>query len=202
MRELLTGYVLFTGKSSLILIQRPGYRPASDQEADDWPERQRTRVPDTVVLRRTSRIWTANGLLSPLSGCSTSRARWRDGARSRTPSQGAGEPSGRAACPQAVGMRTGVREMGGCGAEGTRDDRDDSTVADRCRAARRAARRRDRRLASSGAAGTRSLSPWMGPDRSTSPCRTLVIGETGFEPATARPPAGCATRLRHSPWRG
>src|ERR1700692_3680402 len=28
----------------------------------------------------------------------------------------------------------------------------------------------------------------------------LVIGEKGFEPATARPPAGCATRLRHSPW--
>ena len=28
------------------------------------------------------------------------------------------------------------------------------------------------------------------------------IGETGFEPATARPPAGCATRLRHSPWSG
>ncbi len=27
----------------------------------------------------------------------------------------------------------------------------------------------------------------------------LRIGETGFEPATARPPAGCATRLRHSP---
>lgn len=27
-----------------------------------------------------------------------------------------------------------------------------------------------------------------------------VIGETGFEPATARPPAGCATRLRHSPY--
>ena len=26
------------------------------------------------------------------------------------------------------------------------------------------------------------------------------IGETGFEPATARPPAECATRLRHSPW--
>src|SRR5262245_35819442 len=26
-----------------------------------------------------------------------------------------------------------------------------------------------------------------------------LIGETGFEPATARPPAGCATRLRHSP---
>jgi hypothetical protein len=29
-----------------------------------------------------------------------------------------------------------------------------------------------------------------------------LIGETGFEPATARPPAGCATRLRHSPWSG
>src|SRR5215216_6617896 len=27
----------------------------------------------------------------------------------------------------------------------------------------------------------------------------LQVGETGFEPATARPPAGCATRLRHSP---
>jgi hypothetical protein len=34
------------------------------------------------------------------------------------------------------------------------------------------------------------------------PCisRAFCIGETGFEPATARPPAGCATRLRHSPW--
>src|SRR5581483_9000852 len=29
-----------------------------------------------------------------------------------------------------------------------------------------------------------------------------AIGETGFEPATARPPAGCATRLRYSPWCG
>jgi site-specific DNA recombinase len=29
---------------------------------------------------------------------------------------------------------------------------------------------------------------------------TKMVGETGFEPATARPPAGCATRLRHSPW--
>ena len=29
-----------------------------------------------------------------------------------------------------------------------------------------------------------------------------LVGETGFEPATARPPAGCATRLRHSPWSG
>ncbi len=27
-----------------------------------------------------------------------------------------------------------------------------------------------------------------------------LVGETGFEPAAARPPAGCATRLRHSPW--
>ena len=26
------------------------------------------------------------------------------------------------------------------------------------------------------------------------------IGATGFEPATARPPAECATRLRHAPW--
>jgi hypothetical protein len=33
------------------------------------------------------------------------------------------------------------------------------------------------------------------------PCRAKVlVGETGFEPATARPPAECATRLRHSPW--
>ena len=32
-------------------------------------------------------------------------------------------------------------------------------------------------------------------------CRDFLrIGETGFEPAAARPPAGCATRLRHSPW--
>jgi hypothetical protein len=36
-----------------------------------------------------------------------------------------------------------------------------------------------------------------GVDRSV---QALPIGETGFEPATARPPAGCATRLRHSPW--
>jgi hypothetical protein len=27
----------------------------------------------------------------------------------------------------------------------------------------------------------------------------LLIGATGFEPATFRPPAGCATRLRHAP---
>ena len=26
-----------------------------------------------------------------------------------------------------------------------------------------------------------------------------LVGTTGFEPATARPPAGCATRLRHVP---
>src|SRR4051794_3627383 len=30
--------------------------------------------------------------------------------------------------------------------------------------------------------------------------RPLTIGATGFEPATFRPPAGCATRLRHAPW--
>ncbi len=31
-------------------------------------------------------------------------------------------------------------------------------------------------------------------------CMTQIsVGETGFEPAAARPPAGCATRLRHSP---
>ena len=30
----------------------------------------------------------------------------------------------------------------------------------------------------------------------------LRIGATGFEPATFRPPAGCATRLRHAPWPG
>ena len=40
------------------------------------------------------------------------------------------------------------------------------------------------------------------PPRSvSSPFAGSLIGETGFEPATARPPAGCATRLRHSPWK-
>ena len=29
-----------------------------------------------------------------------------------------------------------------------------------------------------------------------------LIGATGFEPATFRPPAECATRLRHAPWLG
>ena len=49
----------------------------------------------------------------------------------------------------------------------------------------------------------RSSSCWA---RYSSSCRcdrarrTAAIGETGFEPATFRPPAGCATRLRHSPW--
>jgi hypothetical protein len=38
-----------------------------------------------------------------------------------------------------------------------------------------------------------------GPQRPPASNR-ISIGETGFEPATARPPAGCATRLRHSPW--
>src|SRR3954451_18737823 len=35
-------------------------------------------------------------------------------------------------------------------------------------------------------------------DRYTTPAWSL-IGATGFEPATARPPAECATRLRHAP---
>src|SRR5436305_9214204 len=28
-----------------------------------------------------------------------------------------------------------------------------------------------------------------------------LVGAVGFEPTTFRPPAGCATRLRHAPWR-
>ena len=40
-------------------------------------------------------------------------------------------------------------------------------------------------------------------DRSRYPLQRLprAIGATGFEPATARPPAECATRLRHAPKR-
>ena len=30
----------------------------------------------------------------------------------------------------------------------------------------------------------------------------MKVGATGFEPATFRPPAGCATRLRHAPKSG
>ena len=51
-----------------------------------------------------------------------------------------------------------------------------------------------------GVSGLRTADPlsWRGcPDLSA---ELDCIGETGFEPATARPPAGCATRLRHSPW--
>ena len=33
-------------------------------------------------------------------------------------------------------------------------------------------------------------------------CRYFVIGARGFEPPTARPPAGCATRLRYAPFAG
>src|SRR3954464_538510 len=34
------------------------------------------------------------------------------------------------------------------------------------------------------------------------PCGSRwLVGATGFEPATARPPAECATRLRHAPKR-
>ncbi len=40
-----------------------------------------------------------------------------------------------------------------------------------------------------------SASPGASPGRSG----PASIGATGFEPATARPPAGCATRLRHAP---
>ena len=29
-----------------------------------------------------------------------------------------------------------------------------------------------------------------------------MVGAAGLEPATFRPPAGCATRLRHAPRRG
>ena len=32
--------------------------------------------------------------------------------------------------------------------------------------------------------------------------KEVLVGATGFEPATARPPAECATRLRHAPWLG
>ena len=39
-----------------------------------------------------------------------------------------------------------------------------------------------------------------GPPQPPPASNDLRVGETGFEPATARPPAGCATRLRHSPW--
>src|SRR3954466_8470567 len=33
-------------------------------------------------------------------------------------------------------------------------------------------------------------------------CGLVIVGATGFEPATARPPAECATRLRYAPWSG
>lgn len=44
------------------------------------------------------------------------------------------------------------------------------------------------------------LAPVVRPAKSPDLQGFFSIGETGFEPATARPPAGCATRLRHSPW--
>ena len=56
-------------------------------------------------------------------------------------------------------------------------------------------------LAIYGAQGRRSAFPPDHQAKAENPRdRGLGIGETGFEPATARPPAGCATRLRHSPW--
>jgi hypothetical protein len=70
---------------------------------------------------------------------------------------------------------------------------------------------RSRRCAKSRRAGSQTgskLGPQIGPrvntpaKRSNALCRENVIGETGFEPATSRPPAGCATRLRHSPYVG
>ena len=73
--------------------------------------------------------------------------------------------------------------------------------------------RKDRIVAASSRARSRrpptELIPVCSPQASASRARTgespantglSRIGETGFEPATARPPAGCATRLRHSPW--
>src|SRR5215211_8366299 len=63
---------------------------------------------------------------------------------------------------------------------------------------------------SAAARPLRQIGPQMDPvggDRNASgqpkrPAKAHLfeVGETGFEPATARPPAGCATRLRHSPW--
>src|SRR5215218_3728462 len=52
------------------------------------------------------------------------------------------------------------------------------------------------------AAGTGLIGTWDWYSERESPALAglSLIGETGFEPATARPPAGCATRLRHSPW--
>jgi site-specific DNA recombinase len=46
-----------------------------------------------------------------------------------------------------------------------------------------------------------SPDPWLeSEDWDVGSISNKMVGETGFEPATARPPAGCATRLRHSPW--
>jgi hypothetical protein len=54
---------------------------------------------------------------------------------------------------------------------------------------------------SKDAAVTRTLGMSCARTEKARICRPFpFIGETGFEPATARPPAGCATRLRHSPW--
>ena len=43
--------------------------------------------------------------------------------------------------------------------------------------------------------------PWLNCIRKVifSGDRRGMVGATGFEPATARPPAVCATRLRHAP---
>src|SRR3712207_8357639 len=56
-----------------------------------------------------------------------------------------------------------------------------------------------------GSTWTPYWTPWAersGSETAETPAQPGLpkVGETGFEPATARPPAGCATRLRHSPW--
>jgi hypothetical protein len=48
-----------------------------------------------------------------------------------------------------------------------------------------------------------ALPPGLPPAHTNPPiCRHFSIGARGFEPPTARPPAGCATRLRHTPFAG
>lgn len=69
--------------------------------------------------------------------------------------------------------------------------------------------RRPCRSAKTTAATLTNIGPQIGPQprwsSSRGNTRRLMslglsnIGETGFEPATARPPAGCATRLRYTP---
>jgi site-specific DNA recombinase len=56
-------------------------------------------------------------------------------------------------------------------------------------------------VATSAPENTEASDPWArSEDLDDGWISNKMVGETGFEPATARPPAGCATRLRHSPW--